>query len=96
MTIIVFLIGFLFFIFCQKEENLKVQPLKTNTGWGYAISNDKKIIIKQTVIPVISTSQSFQTEKEAFQVGNLVLKKLRANLSPTITKNDLILLKIKI
>jgi len=86
----------LFFIFCQKEENLKLHPLKINAGWGYIITNDKKIIIKQTVIPVISTSKSFQTEKEAFQVGNLVLKKLRDNLSPTITKNDLILLKIKI
>jgi hypothetical protein len=29
-------------------------------------------------------------------VGQLVLKKLNSNLSPTITKNDLILLKIKI
>jgi hypothetical protein len=86
----------LLFIFCQKEENLKVQSIKVNDGWGYCISNKKKIIIKQTFIPVISEYKSFQTQKEALTVGQLVLKKLETNLSPTITKNDLILLKIRI
>jgi hypothetical protein len=96
LCIITFLLGLLIFIFCQKKENLKVQSLKVNDGWGYSISNNKKIIIKQTVIPVISEYKSFKTEKEALTVGQLVLKKLETNLSPTITKNDLILLKIRI
>jgi hypothetical protein len=89
------LIGLLIFIFCQKEESLKVEPIKVNSGWGYSIKNNNKIIIKQTVIPVISECKSFQTEKEAMAVGQLVIKKLNANKSPTITKNELILLKIK-
>jgi uncharacterized membrane protein len=93
---IAFLCGLLIFIFCQKKENLKVQSIKVNGGWGYSISNNKKIIIKQTVIPVISEYKSFKTEKEALAVGQLVLKKLETDLSPTITKNDLILLKIRI
>jgi hypothetical protein len=96
LCIITFLLGLLIFIFCQKKENLKVQSLKVNDGWGYSISNNKKIIIKQTVIPVISEYKSFKTEKEALTIGRLVQKKLETNLSPTITKNDLILLKIRI
>jgi hypothetical protein len=95
LCIITFLLGLLLFIFCEKKENLKLQSIKVNDGWGYVISSNKKIIIKQTVIPVISKYKSFQTEKEALTVGQLVLKKLETNLSPTITKNDLILLKIK-
>lgn len=86
----------LIFIFCQKENNLTVAALKINQGWGYVITNNDKIIIKQTVIPVISENKSFQTEKEAIAVGQLVVKKLETNLSPTITKKDLILLKIRL
>lgn len=93
---IIFLLGFLIFIFSQKEENLQVQSIKTNSGWGYAISKNKKIIIKQTIIPVISQQKSFATEKEALKIGNLVLHKLENNISPTITKKDLLLLEIKI
>ncbi|MBW4359596.1 DUF4907 domain-containing protein [Flavobacterium taihuense] len=96
LFIIIFLIGLLIFISCQKEESLKIQSIKINNGWGYSITKNEKIIIKQTVIPVIGKNKNFQTEKEALAIGQLVLKKLNANNSPTITKNDLILLKIKI
>jgi hypothetical protein len=96
LCIITFLLGLLLFIFCERKENLKLQSIRVNDGWGYTISNNEKIIIKQTVIPVISEYKSFKSEKEALTVGQLVLKKMETNLSPTITKNDLILLKIKI
>jgi hypothetical protein len=96
LFIITFLIGLLIFIFCQKEKNLNVQSLKVNDGWGYAITNNNQIIIKQTVIPVISEHKSFLTEEEAMAVGQLVIKKLSTNKSPTITKNELILLKIRL
>lgn len=81
---------------CSKNEILNVQSLKTPTGWGYCITNNEKIIIKQTVIPVISENKSFKTEGEALKVGNLVLQKLKDDLSPTVTKKDLFLLAIKI
>ncbi|QKJ62509.1 DUF4907 domain-containing protein [Flavobacterium sp. M31R6] len=96
LLIITFLIGLLIFIFCQKEKKLNVQSIKINHGWGYAITNNNQIIIKQTIIPAISEHKSFQTEKEAIAVGKLVIKKLNANKSPTITKNELILLKIRL
>ena len=95
LSLIIFIIGLLLFIFCRKEQELKIQSIKTITGWGYIITNDNKTIIKQTIIPVISEAKSFKTEQEALAVGQLVLKKLNTNNSPTVTKNDLILLKIK-
>jgi hypothetical protein len=85
----------LFLIFCQKEKKLNVHSIKVNNGWGYAITNNNRLIIKQMIIPVISEHKSFQTEQEAMAVGQLVTEKLDANLSPTITEKDLILLKIK-
>ena len=95
ISIIAFSIGILFLIFCQKEKNLNVHSIKVNDGWGYAITNNNQLIIKQTIIPVISERKSFQTEQEAMAVGHLVVQKLDSNLSPTITEKDLILLKIK-
>jgi hypothetical protein len=95
LSLIIFIIGLLLFIFYRKEQDLKIESLKTAHGWGYIIANNNKIIIKQTIIHVISESKSFKTEKEALAVGQMVLEKLNSNNSPTITKNDLILLKIK-
>ncbi|WP_367772122.1 DUF4907 domain-containing protein [Flavobacterium sp. WC2421] len=92
---ILLIFSFSLFISCNHTENLKVKSLKNDSGWGYIITKDEKIIIKQTVIPVISENKSFKTEEEALKVGNLVLQKLKDNLSPTVTKKDLFLLAIK-
>lgn len=86
----------LFFISCVKKEVLTSTTFKTNSGWGYTIAYKEKILIKQTIIPVISESKSFATESDALKVADLVKEKLKNNLSPTVTKNELILLKIKL
>ncbi|MEP6930505.1 MAG: DUF4907 domain-containing protein, partial [Flavobacterium sp.] len=80
---------------CTKSNKLKSEAFKTTSGWGYSIAYKNKIIIKQSVIPVINDSRSFSTEEDALKVANLVETKLSQNISPTVTKNDLILLKIK-
>ena len=95
LYLITFLLGTIIFVFCKKEGNLKLKSIKVNSGWGYTISNNDKIIIKQTIVPVVSRCESFHTENEALSVGQLVMNKLDSNLPPTVTKKDLILLKIK-
>lgn len=81
---------------CTKKEVFKTESFKTNTGWGYSISYKDKIIIKQSIIPVINDNKSFSTEKDALKTAHFVVEKLKQNLSPTVTKNELILLKIKL
>lgn len=80
---------------CAKKETFRLEPFQTTSGYGYTIAYQNKIIIKQSVIPVISDNKSFSTEEDALKVGNLVVEKLKHQTSPTVTKNDLILLKIK-
>ena len=90
------LLSCLLFLFaCNKKQGLILESIQTPTGWGYVIKNNDKIIIKQSIIPVISSQKSFINEQEALKVGNLVLQKLKDKTSPTITKKDLILLSIK-
>ena len=90
------LLSFLILFFaCSKKDELNLESIKTPTGWGYVIKNNDRIIIKQSIIPVIPSQKSFETEQQALKVGNLVLQKLKDKTSPTITKKDLILLSIK-
>lgn len=84
------------FIACAKNETFKIEAFKTTSGWGYSIATKNKIIIKQAIIPVINDNKSFSTEADALKVADLVVKKLNQNQSPTVTKNELILLKIKL
>jgi hypothetical protein len=86
----------LLFAACVKKETLKTETFQTKSGWGYSIAYKNKVIIKQSIIPVISDTKSFSTESDALKVADLVVKKLKQNISPTVTKNELILLKIKL
>lgn len=81
---------------CTEKSPLKIKSFKTTTGWGYSITSKDRVLIKQSIIPVINDTKSFMTEEDALKVGNLVIDKLNKDLSPTVTKNDLILLKIKL
>lgn len=81
---------------CIRKEAFKIESFKTASGWGYSIAANDRILIKQSIIPVINETKSFSTEEDALKTGNLVIEKLNKDLSPTVTKNDLILLKIKL
>ncbi|GGA78420.1 hypothetical protein GCM10008015_18900 [Flavobacterium palustre] len=75
---------------------MSLESIKTPTGWGYVIKKNDKIMIRQSIIPVIQDVKSFENEEDALKTGNLVLDKLKQQTSPTITKKDLILLSIRI
>lgn len=92
---LLFIVSFLLLTACSRKETLKAASTKTASGWGYTISYEDKILIKQTIIPVISENKGFSSEDDALKVARLVVKKLNQNTSPSVTKNDLILLKIK-
>lgn len=81
---------------CGKKEIYRTETFQTKSGWGYSILYKDKIIIKQSIIPVISDNKSFSTQEDALKTAYLVVEKLSQNLSPTVTKNELILLKIKL
>jgi hypothetical protein len=96
MKFIKIIIVFLLLISCKNNEQYLVKSFKVKDGWGYTIAINNKIVIKQTVIPTVSKQMSFKSEGDALKVGDLVLERIKQNLSPTVTKNDLILLEISI
>jgi len=92
---LLFFVLVLYLTACTEKKSFQIKSFKTVSGWGYTIGNSDKILIKQSIIPVISEVKSFSTEEDALKTGRLVVEKLNKDLSPTVTKNDLILLKIK-
>jgi hypothetical protein len=96
MKFIKLLFVLLLLVSCKKNAEFEVKSFKVDAGWGYSIGINDKIIIKQTVIPTVSAKRSFKTEEDALKVGNLVLRRIKQNLSPSVAKKDLILLEISI
>ena len=96
MKFIKIIVVLLLLVSCRKSAEFEVKSFKTNGGWGYTIGINDKTIIKQTVIPTVSTKRSFKTEADALRVGNWVRDRIKQNLSPTISKKDLILMEISI
>ena len=62
---------------------------KTGNGWGYSITVDNKLFIRQTQIPAIEGNKGFASQEDAAKVAELVIKKLAKNENPAVTKEDL-------
>lgn len=66
-------------------------------GFGYLIKQNKKTVIKQEHIPSIQGIKAFSSKEDAEKCAKLVVKKLAKSGSlPTISKEELIKLNIKI
>jgi len=62
---------------------------KTDNGWGYTITVDNKIFIKQPEIPAIEGNKGFATEEDAAKVAELVIHKIAKNENPAVSKEEL-------
>tara|TARA_R110001583_G_scaffold22784_3_gene85036 strand:+ start:6489 stop:6827 length:339 start_codon:yes stop_codon:yes gene_type:complete len=84
----------IFFIVTKTTFNNNTEPFKaaiyqTNTGFGYSISYNDILLIKQDYIPTIQNNQSFCSYQDAQNVANLVLEKLYKKVNPKISLLEL-------
>ncbi|OED40301.1 hypothetical protein AB832_03640 [Flavobacteriaceae bacterium (ex Bugula neritina AB1)] len=68
---------------------IQVKELSNKQGWYYEIYKEKKIIIKQESIPGISGFQNFKSERDAQKIAELVVQKLKHQITPSITPKEL-------
>ena len=79
------------------ETEYTLETFQTGeNGWGYKICKDKKLIIKQDIIPAIENHVAFKSEADALKTGNLVIEKLKKNQLPTLSRSNLVELDIEI
>ena len=71
-------------LFIKNDDPITTSTHKINTGYGYTLSIDNKIVIKQDFIPSIQNIQPFCTSDEAQKVANLVKDKLIKKEHPSV------------
>jgi hypothetical protein len=68
-----------------------------NKKFGYDIYKNKQMLIHQPSIPAFPGNEGFQTKADAVKIAMLVIKKLkRGEMPPSVSRNELIALKVKI
>lgn len=58
-------------------------------GWGYDILADGKLIIRQDIVPAITTTKGFTREEQARRAAALVIKKLTAHHPPALSAAEI-------
>lgn len=73
--------------------HLETQPV--DSGFGYLIAVNGKKMILQDIVPAVGGYHAFTTEEDAFRVGQIVIRKMAADLSlPSVTVEELVELGI--
>ena len=74
-----------------KKDSLSIgsYTFKTTAGWGYGITIDNRLYIKQSTIPALEGTKGFATEKDAENVALLVINKIKLHKKPTVFKEEL-------
>ena len=79
----------------QQEQHANAAPVieavaySTGNGWGYTICINGKLFIKQPYIPAIEGVKGFTTKEDAEKTAQYIVKKLKADQQPAITKKEL-------
>lgn len=88
-----------FFIFSNKQQDnglFTTEVFNLENGFGYKINYNSKVLIKQNYIPAVQSNKTFCSARDAEQVANLVIEKLKAKKSPNITLQNLNQLNINL
>lgn len=95
---VVFLVGVTSFWVHQymmfPQYEFAADTYQTDSGWGYKITKNGKIFIKQDCIPAIPGSISFKTKTDAEKTAKLVLERVKSKHNPSISIKDLEFLNI--
>lgn len=80
----------------SSASSFSMEVIEVNGGYGYQISHNNHITIFQPFIPSISGKKPFMEKRDAEQVGQLVMKRMKSGENYTVTLDDLESLGIKI
>jgi hypothetical protein len=65
-----------------------VEIYKSGDGWGYDILKKENVYIHQPFMPAVEGEVPFPDRRSAKETGRLVIKKIRNNESPALTKEE--------
>ena len=67
-----------------KTENtsLGIETFNIDNGWGFYLSKNEKIIIRQDYVPAVTGKQYFKTKEDAKKVAELMKYKIEKDVFP--------------
>ncbi len=71
------------------KPGYELEILQEGDGWAYMVLLEETPVIYQKYMPAIEGNKVFNTKRAAKITGKMVLKKLRNNNSPCLTKSDI-------
>lgn len=89
---------FLLILGCKRSQTsdhkgqmfVQVEAIQNaDKSWGYQISADHKVVIKQEFVPVVPQKMGFKTKEDALKTGQQVIQNLKKKNSPILDSADL-------
>lgn len=81
------------FLFFYNKHNsghqFSYKVFKGIDGWGYDILVDNKTFIHQDHVPAIPINTGFKEKDQAAKVAEIVIEKLKHNLAPTLSEQEI-------
>ncbi len=72
------------------NNGLDYSIIEVDGGYGYKITKNEKLIIKQSFIPDTKGYRAFESEEDAKAVARMVINKLNKGESPSVNKSELL------
>jgi len=88
-VLLVVLPAIIFLTNYNSEDTFKVKVFEVGNGFGYDITSNEVIIIKQENIPAIQQQKNFTSYEQAHQVAGVVVEKLNKGVNPGISIEEL-------
>ncbi len=87
----------LFLNSCQKKNNsnFDIKITRQDSGYGYQIIKNRKVVINQPYIPAIQGEQPFKDSIQARKTADLAVKKMGKLSLPRISAQELDSMKIE-
>ncbi|MEH6408425.1 MAG: DUF4907 domain-containing protein [Leeuwenhoekiella sp.] len=90
LAVVVIILAFSAFNYFKPSKNgLDTHVFKTQTGYGYDITDHGKTIIKQRYIPALNEQIAFCNPKDAEKIGDRVVEKILLKVNPAISMKEL-------
>jgi hypothetical protein len=89
ITICVIIAAAIPFLYRSHPGNkINYKTFRADSGWGYDVVVNGKLLIHQQYIPVVAQKKEFPTEQQAEEAAQLVVSKLKNNKLPTLSKAE--------
>ena len=89
LIIAISIVSMLIIKYEKTSNETKTVVYQIDNGFGYSIFYKQNILIKQDFIPAIQKQMAFCSKEDALLVAEIVKEKIKNNLSPSISLQDI-------